>query len=285
MNSKPTTAEKPATPSIKSKTKSIPEGMHSITPHLVCDGAANAIEFYKGAFNAVELLRIPSPQGKLMHAAIRIGDSAVMLVDEFPEWGSFGPKALKGSSVTVHLYVKDVDAVVERAVRAGAKVTMPVEDMFWGDRYGRIEDPFGHQWSLATHIRDMSPEEMRRATPTMCGQEQSKTNTADEEFVVTRVFNAPRDTVFNAWSESARLAEWWGPKGFSISVAKFDLRPGGVFHYGMKAANGHEMWGKFIYREVAAPERLVFVVSFSTRSSRTSDQRHRGRMQNIRGCI
>jgi uncharacterized glyoxalase superfamily protein PhnB len=137
--------------------------MHTVTPHLVCAGAADAITFYKQAFGAVELGRLPGPQGKLMHAMLRIGDSAVMLADEFPDYGSFGPKSLKGSPVTIHLYVEDVDATVKRAVAAGAKITMPVDDMFWGDRYGKIEDPFGHHWSVATHIRDVSPEEMQAA--------------------------------------------------------------------------------------------------------------------------
>jgi uncharacterized glyoxalase superfamily protein PhnB len=145
------------------KAKAIPEGMHSVTPHLVCAGAADAIEFYKKAFGAVELTRMPGAQGKLMHASIRIGDSAVMLVDESPEWGMLGPKSLKGSPVTIHLYVDDADAFVARAVKAGAKVTMPVDDMFWGDRYGKLEDPFGHHWSIGTHVRDVSPEEMRQA--------------------------------------------------------------------------------------------------------------------------
>jgi len=145
------------------KVKPVPEGMHTVTPHLVCAGAADAIEFYKKAFNAVELGRVPGRQGKLVHAAIRIGDSAVMLVDEFPEWGSFGPKSLEGSPVTIHLYVEDVDAFVAKAVSAGARVTMPVQDMFWGDRYGRIEDPFGHHWSVATHVRDLTMEEVEIA--------------------------------------------------------------------------------------------------------------------------
>src|SRR5512140_1958253 len=145
--------------------KPIPNDMHSVTPHLVCAGATDAIEFYKKAFNATEAGRLAGPQGKLMHAMIRIGDSCVMLVDEFPEMGALGPKALKGSPVTIHLYVDDVDAVVKRAVAAGAKITMPVDDMFWGDRYGRLEDPFGHHWSVATHTHDMSVEEMKQAMP------------------------------------------------------------------------------------------------------------------------
>ena len=149
--------------------KPIPNDMHSVTPHLVCAGAADAIEFYKKAFNATELGRLAGSQGKLMHAMIHIGNSPVMLVDEFPEWGSFGPKSLKGSPVTIHLYVEDVDSVVARAVAAGAKVTMPVADMFWGDRYGKLEDPFGHQWSVATHLRDVSEEEMQQAMQKMGG--------------------------------------------------------------------------------------------------------------------
>jgi PhnB protein len=150
-------------------TKPVPDGMHTVTPHLVCAGAADAIEFYKKAFNAVEGGRLPGPQGKLMHAMIRIEGSAVMLVDEMPECGALGPKSLKGTPVTIHLYVEDVDAVVARAVAAGAKVTMPVADMFWGDRYGRLEDPFGHHWSVATHIRDVTPAEMQDAMRKMAG--------------------------------------------------------------------------------------------------------------------
>jgi PhnB protein len=147
--------------------KPIPDGFRSVTPHLVCAGAAAAIEFYKKAFNAVETFRLPGPQGGLMHAEVRIGDSAVMLVDESPEWGMLGPKSLKGSPVTIHLYVEDADAFVERAVASGANITMPLADTFWGDRYGSLEDPFGHRWSVATHIRDMSPEEIKQGMQNM----------------------------------------------------------------------------------------------------------------------
>ena len=149
--------------------KPIPDGMHSLTPHLICAGAADAIEFYKRAFNAVDLARLPGPDGKLMHAAVRIGDSTLMLVDENPQWGALGPKALKGSPVTIHLYVGDVDATVAQAVAAGAKITMPVADMFWGDRYGQLEDPFGHRWSVATHMRDLSAEEIKQGMAKMGG--------------------------------------------------------------------------------------------------------------------
>ncbi len=152
----------------KTQMKPIPDGMHTVTPHLICAGADEAIEFYKKAFNAVESGRMPGPEGKVLHALIRIGDSAVMLADECPDWGGFGPKTLKGSPVTIHLYVEDVDTFVARAVSAGAKVTMPPEDMFWGDRYGKLDDPFGHHWSVATHIREMSPDEIQQAAQKVC---------------------------------------------------------------------------------------------------------------------
>ena len=153
----------------KSAVKPIPDGMHSLTPHLICADAADAITFYVKAFNALELTRLPSPQGTLMHTIVRIGDSALMLVDENPQWGLLGPKSLKGSPVTVHLYVEDVDATVAHAVAAGAKITMPVADMFWGDRYGQLQDPFGHRWSVATHTRDVTPEEARQTMMKMGG--------------------------------------------------------------------------------------------------------------------
>lgn len=149
-------------------TNPVPEGMHTVTPHLVCAGAAEAIEFYKKAFGAEELNRLPGPDGKLMHAAIRIGDSTVMLVDENPEWGSISPVTLKGSPVTLHLYVADVDAAWERALAAGAIGTMAPADMFWGDRFAALSDPFGHSWSLATHVRDVTDEEMMQAARAGC---------------------------------------------------------------------------------------------------------------------
>ena len=150
-----------------SSTNRIPEGMHTVTPHLICADAINAIDFYRKAFDAVELSRMPGPDGKLMHGSFRIGDSVLMINEENPQWGAFGPKSLKGSPVTIHLYVDDADAVVEQAVNAGAKITMPVADMFWGDRYGKVEDPYGHQWSIGTHVRDVTPEEMQQAMKQM----------------------------------------------------------------------------------------------------------------------
>ena len=142
------------------KVKAIPDGMHSLTPHLVCRGAAAAIDFYGRAFGAIEQFRLPGPDGRLVHACVLIGDSQLFLVDEMPEHGALGPRALKGSPVTIHLQVQDADAAFARAVQAGATVSMPLADMFWGDRYGRVTDPFGHSWSIATHVRDVSPDDM-----------------------------------------------------------------------------------------------------------------------------
>ena len=145
----------------------IPEGMHTVTPHLICDGAAAAIEFYKQAFGAVEIARHDAPGGKLLHAELRIGDSAVFLADANSEWQAFGPNDLGGTPVVLHLYVEDAAAAVAQAAEAGATVTMPVQDTFWGDRYGKLTDPFGHHWSVATHVRDVSPEEMKQAAQEM----------------------------------------------------------------------------------------------------------------------
>lgn len=155
-------------------TTPIPHGMHSLTPHLVCAGAADAIAFYTQAFGAIELMRLPAPDGKLMHAMLRIGDSSLMLVDEMPGCGSVGPASLKGTPVTIHLYVPDVDATFTTAVAAGAKAVMPVSDMFWGDRYGLLEDPFGHRWSVATHTQDLSPDEIQ------AGMRAMMTNVGDQ---------------------------------------------------------------------------------------------------------
>jgi uncharacterized glyoxalase superfamily protein PhnB len=159
-----TVTAKPKAPAKKAAAaKPIPEGMHTVTPHLVCDGAADAIEFYQKAFGATEIMRLPAPNSRLMHGSVRIGDSVVMLVDENAQWKIHGPKTLKGTPVTIHLMVEDVDALFQRAVGAGAKVIMPIADMFWGDRYGVVEDPFGHHWSIATHVRDLTHEQIQAA--------------------------------------------------------------------------------------------------------------------------
>src|SRR5271170_6160786 len=143
------------------KVKAIPDGFHTITPHLVVRDAHRAIEFYKQAFGAEVLHVAPAPGGKVMHASLKIGDSILMLNDEFPEYGgSLAPTAAGGSGVALHIYLENVDAAFARAVSAGATVKMPLMDQFWGDRYGMLMDPFGHKWSLATHTRDMTQEEM-----------------------------------------------------------------------------------------------------------------------------
>lgn len=144
------------------KVKPIPEGYHSMTPYLCVKGAAEAIEFYKKAFGARELMRMGGPGGKVGHAEIQIGDSRVMLADEFPEMGFLSPQSVGGSPVMLHLYVEDVDATADEAVKAGAKVTRPVADQFYGDRGGQLQDPFGHKWYVSTHKEDLSPEEIDR---------------------------------------------------------------------------------------------------------------------------
>ncbi len=141
--------------------KPIPEGFHSITPHLVVEDAARAIDWYIRVFGAEELPgRMTVPGGKVAHAEIRIGDSIVMISDEFPDWSNHSPRSLGGTPLALHLYVEDVDAVGERAIAEGAKVVFPIQDQFYGDRAGRLEDPFGHYWIVATHLEDLGPDEM-----------------------------------------------------------------------------------------------------------------------------
>jgi PhnB protein len=148
--------------------KPIPDGYHTVTPYLVLGGAAKAIEFYKQAFGAEELFRMADPSGKVGHAEIKIGDSIIMLADEHPEMGYKGPQSIGGTPVSIMLYVRDVDAVAAKAVAAGATVTRPVQNQFYGDRSGTFTDPFGHVWTVATHVEDLSPDEIgRRAKEAM----------------------------------------------------------------------------------------------------------------------
>jgi uncharacterized glyoxalase superfamily protein PhnB len=143
--------------------QAVPAGFHTLTPHLTVRDADKALEFYKNALGAEILGVARTPDGKVLHAALRIGDSMLMLNDEFPEMGGLSPLSVGGTGVTVHIYLENVDEAFDRVVSAGAKVAMPLMDQFWGDRYGMVTDPFGHKWSLATHIKDMSPEEMQSA--------------------------------------------------------------------------------------------------------------------------
>ncbi len=152
-----------------SKVNYTPEGYHTVTPYLIISDAAKAIEFYKQAFGATELLRMEAPGGKIGHAEIKIGNSPIMLADEMPEMGYLSPKSLGGTPVSIMIYVEDVDAVAGRAVAAGAQVLKPVADQFYGDRSGSFADPFGHQWHIATHIEDVSLEEVNKRAAALYG--------------------------------------------------------------------------------------------------------------------
>jgi len=153
-----------------SSVRGIPEGYHSLTPYLAVDDGARAIAFYQEAFGATEVMRMARPDGKVGHAELQIGDSRIMLADEYPDMGFRSPRTYGGSPVGLHLYVEDVDAVARQAVAAGAKELRPVKDQFYGDRTGSFEDPFGHVWHIATHKEDLSPDELkRRAAQAMQG--------------------------------------------------------------------------------------------------------------------
>jgi PhnB protein len=140
----------------------VPEGYHSVTPYLIIKGAAEALEFYKRALGATEVMRMPSSDGKIMHAEIKIGDSFIMLADEYPEKGYRGPASLGGTTVSLMVYVERVDEIFKQAIAAGAKELQPVKDQFYGDRTGTLQDPFGHVWSIATHVEDVSPEQIEQ---------------------------------------------------------------------------------------------------------------------------
>jgi PhnB protein len=147
---------------MKNSVKPIPSGYHTATPYLTVKGGASAIDFYKRAFGATELFRMPGPDGKIMHAEITIGDSHVMLADECAVNGTEAPTSLNGTATGIFLYVEDVDTTFKQAIKAGGKETQPVQDMFWGDRFGKLTDPFGHKWMLATHVEDVTPAEMEK---------------------------------------------------------------------------------------------------------------------------
>jgi len=154
--------------------KPVPDGYHTLTPYLTVRDAARAVEFYKQAFGAEERGVMKGPDGKVMHAELKIGDSIIMLADEFPEFGSLSPLSVGGSASGLHIYLEDVDSAFDRAVKAGGIVEMPVADMFWGDRYGKLKDPFGHKWSIATHTADLSMDEMKRGMDEAMAKMQEK---------------------------------------------------------------------------------------------------------------
>ena len=160
-------------PAKKARVQPIPKGYHEVTPYLSIRGAAQAIEFYKKAFGAAEVMRMPGPEGKLGHAEIRFGSSRIMLSDEYPPMDFVGPQTRGGTTVHIHVYVKDVDGLVERAVAAGGKLVRPVENQFYGDRSGTVQDPFGHVWHFATHVEDVSPKQMSRRAAEMAAKAQS----------------------------------------------------------------------------------------------------------------
>ena len=155
------------------KAQAIPKGHHTVTPSLFVAGAAKAIDFYRRALGAEEVMRFPAPDGTIMHAELRIGDSIIMLADEMPDQGGRGPKSIGGTPVSFFVYGENVDAAWKRAVDAGAKPVVPLADQFWGDRTGCLEDPFGHQWWLAQHIEDLTPEELRKNAESFFSQTQS----------------------------------------------------------------------------------------------------------------
>jgi len=148
-------------------TQPVPVGYHTVTPYLIVSGAAQALDFYKRALGAIEQMRMPGPEGKVMHAEIKIGDSVIMLADEFPEMGARSPQALGGTPVGICLYVPDVDSLFNQAIQAGGKVERPLQNQFYGDRSGTFIDPFGHKWTIATHIEDVTPEEIGRRMAAM----------------------------------------------------------------------------------------------------------------------
>jgi PhnB protein len=160
------------------KVNPIPQGYHTVTPSIVVRGAAEALDFYRKAFNAEETLRMPGPDGKIIHAEFRIGNSVMMLGDEMPDMGAKSPLSLGGSPVSFFIYLENVDEAWQRAINAGAKQVMPLADMFWGDRAGCVDDPFGHHWWLAQHVADLTPDEIKKGQEEFFSQSHTTQQTA-----------------------------------------------------------------------------------------------------------
>jgi uncharacterized protein YndB with AHSA1/START domain/uncharacterized glyoxalase superfamily protein PhnB len=236
--------------------KPIPEGYQSITPMCVFKDARQAIAFYKAAFGAEERFLLPGPDGVgVIHAEIKIGTSLVMLGEEDPQQPCKSAESLGASPISFYLYLKNVDAAYATALAAGAVPCMPVQEMFWGDRIGTVKDPFGYTWTLATHVKDPTPEEMEQGAKAAMAAMQS--------LIITRTFAAPRAQVWKAWTEPERLKRWWGPKDFTAPVCKIDLRVGGIYLSCMRSAEGQDFWSTGTYREIVAPARLVCTDSFA----------------------
>ena len=250
-------------------TKPIPEGYQSITPMCVFKDARQAIAFYKAAFGAEERFLMPGPDGVgVMHAEIKIGTSLVMLGEESPQESCKSAESLGASPISFYLYLENVDAAYARAVAAGAVPAMPVAEMFWGDRIGSVKDPFGYSWTLATHVKDPTPQEME------LGAKEMLSAMAAEPLTITRTFDAPRDRLWQAWTEPAHLQRWWGPKDFTAPVCKIDLRVGGTYLNCMRSPEGQDYWSTGTYREIVAPARLVCSDSFADKDGNVVPASH-----------
>ena len=240
--------------------KPIPEGYHTITPMCVFKDARQAIAFYKAAFGAEERFVLPGPDGVgVMHAEIKIGTSLIMLGEESPQQSCQSAESLGTSPISFYLYLENVDAAYATALAAGAVSVMPVAEMFWGDRIGTVKDPFGYTWTLATHVKDPTSQEMEQGAQDMFAAMAA----AAQPLIITRTFEAPRERVWKAWTEPERLKRWWGPKGFTAPVCKIDLRVGGTYLNCMRSPEGQDFWSTGTYREIVAPARLVCTDSFA----------------------
>jgi uncharacterized glyoxalase superfamily protein PhnB/uncharacterized protein YndB with AHSA1/START domain len=264
----------------KAMQKAARHGVHVLSPHLVCHDATKAIDFYKQVFGAREMVRLDADNGKIIHACIGINGSSVMLVDEVKEMGMFSPLSLGGTPISVHLVVDDVDEVMARAEKAGAKIIMPVADMFWGDRFGMIEDPFGHHWSMGMPVKDMTEEELKAAAKAAMPKETSgqkpqegcgpptatrarhEAESAERELSFTRILNAPRAALWRCWTEPELVTQWFTPKPWETTSAKLDVRTGGSSIVTMRSPNGEEMTHPGVYLEVVLGEKLVFTDAF-----------------------
>lgn len=239
-------------------TRPIPPGYQRVTPMLVVRNIRQTIDFYQRAFGAVTRTLLPNPDGKgVMHAEIMIGNAILMFGEENPQQPCRSAETLGSSPVSFYLYLEDVDAAFATAVAAGAVVNMPLAEMFWGDRCGTVQDPFGYSWTLATHTRDLSPQEIDR------GAQDFFSTMTGPELVITRTFAAPRERLWQAWTEPELLQRWWGPKGFTAPVCRLDLRVGGTYLNCMRSAEGQNFWSTGVFREIVAPERLVYSDSFA----------------------
>lgn len=253
-------------------TRAIPEGYHSITPHLVVRDARKVIDFHKRAFGAEELLAMPGPDGRgIMHAELRIGDSLIMMGEEDPQQPCRSAETAGGSPVSFYLYVEDVDEAFRRAVEAGATSRMAVQEMFWGDRAGTVQAPFGYSWTIATHTRDLTIEEIRQGAQAAFAE-----MAAAAELVITRTFTATREVVWRAWTEPDRVVRWWGPKNFTCPHCRIDLRVGGFYLSCMRSPEGQDYWSTGIYREIVAPSRLVCTDSFADEGGKVVPASHYG---------